>query len=106
MYLDEITFTKRSFQTKDYSQKGDNQKVDQQRVYSGYHCAVVTVSAEKGLEGFEVYARAVKGPDFAKHLRKLRKIHGDTPLAILMDQLNVHSAKNVVMPLYTQLNIK
>ena len=67
---------------------------------------IVTISAEKGLERYDIYNRAVKAPDFAKHLRQLRKMSGDRPLAILMDQLSVHSAKNEVIHLYSELDIK
>ena len=33
MFLDEINFTKRSFMSLDYSVKGKNQQVDQERIY-------------------------------------------------------------------------
>lgn len=59
--------------------------VDQQRVYTGFHSVIVTVSAEKGLERYDIFDRAVDGKDFAKHLKKLRKKNGERPLAILMD---------------------
>ena len=67
--MDEINFTKRSFLTKDYSGKNTNLTVDQQRVYTGYHSVIVTVSAEKGLERYTILDRAVDGTDFAKHLK-------------------------------------
>ena len=59
--------------------------VDQQRVYSGFHSVIVTVSAEKGLERYDIFDRAVDGKDFANHLKTLRKRNGEQPLAILMD---------------------
>ena len=83
--MDEINFTKRSFLTKDYSDKGTNTTVDQQRVYSGFHSVIVAVSAEKGLERYDIFDRGVDGEDFANHLKKLRKRNGEQPLAILMD---------------------
>ena len=80
--------------------------VDQQRVYSGFHSVIVTVSAEKGVERYDIFNRAVTGKDFAKHLKRLRKNNGERPLAILMDQLNVHSDKNEVKHLYDELQIR
>ena len=55
MFLDEINFTKRSFLSLDYSNKGQNQQVDQERVYQGYKSVIVTVSAERGLELYNIY---------------------------------------------------
>ena len=46
---------------------------------------IVTVSAEKGLERYDIFDRAVDGKDFANHLKTLRKRNGEQPLAILMD---------------------
>ena len=43
--------------------------MDQQRVYTGYHSVIVTVSAEKGVERYTILDRAVDGTDFAKHLK-------------------------------------
>ena len=104
--MDEINFTKRSFQSTGYSGKGENLTVDQERLYTGYHSAVVTVSAEEGIERYDIYSKAVDAPQFAKHLRKVRTKNGDRPLAILMDQLNVHSDKVAVRHLYDELNIE
>lgn len=61
MFLDEINFTKRSFLSLDYSVKGQNQQVDQERIYQGYKSVIVTVSAERGLELYNIYDKAIKG---------------------------------------------
>ena len=61
MFLDEINFTKRSFLSLDYSCKGKNQQVDQERIYQGYKSVIVTVSVERGLELYNIYDKAIKG---------------------------------------------
>ena len=61
MFLDEINFTKRSVMSLDYSVKGQNQQVDQERVYQGYKSVIVTVSVERGLELYNIYDKAIKG---------------------------------------------
>jgi len=72
MFLDEVNFTKLSILKLDYSVKGKNTQVDQERIYTGYHSVIVTVSAERGLELYNIYDKAVKGAEFADHLNKLR----------------------------------
>jgi len=61
MFLDEINFTKRSFLSLDYSVKGQNQQVDQERIYQSYKSVIVTVSVERGLELYNIYDKAIKG---------------------------------------------
>ena len=61
IFLDEINFTKRSFLSLDYSVKGQNQQVDQERIYQGYKSVIVTVSTERGLELYNIYDKAIKG---------------------------------------------
>ena len=60
----------------------------------------MTVSAERGLELYNIYDKAIKGKEFADHLHTLRKKNGTKPLAIFMDQLKVHSDKSLVKDLY------
>ena len=43
--------------------------------------------------------------DFAKYLRKLRKLNKDIPLAIFMDQLSVHKCREIKV-LYRDLDIE
>ena len=65
---------------------------------------IVTVSADCGLERYDIYDQAITATEFIKHLEKLRKINGDTRLAIFMDQLGVHKTKEVVER-YKELDI-
>ena len=46
---------------------------------------IVTVSADSGIERYDIHDQAVTATEFIKHLEKLRKINGDTSLAIFMD---------------------
>ena len=43
--------------------------------------------------------------DFAKYLRKLRKLNKDIPLVIFMDQLSVHKCRKI-KTLYRDLDIE
>jgi transposase len=62
------------------------------------------VSTDSGIERFDIYDQAITATEFIKHLEKLRKINGDTSLAIFMDQLGVHKTKEVVQR-YKELDI-
>ena len=46
---------------------------------------MVTVSAEDGLESYDILEGAFTAEDVISHLKELRRINGETPLAIFMD---------------------
>ena len=60
IFLDEICFTKRSFQSRDWSVKGDHQHVDQNDIFTGYRTVIASVSRELGLEYIRIYRTAVR----------------------------------------------
>ena len=60
IFLDEICFTKRSFQSRDWSVKGDHQHVDQNDIFTGYRTVIASVSRETGLEYIRIYRTAIK----------------------------------------------
>ena len=60
IFLDEICFTKRSFQSRDWSIKGDCQHVDQNNIFTGYRSVIASVSRERGLEYIRIYRTAIK----------------------------------------------
>ena len=104
MYLDEINFTKLSFQSKEWSCKNTNLAVDQRDIYTGYHSVIAAISEEKGVDQFIIYSAAVDSDDFIDYLQRLRKRHGKAPLAMFCDQLAVHKSR-AVKPYYDSLDI-
>ena len=66
--MDETVFTKLSIQNREYSSKNTNQTVDQKQVYTGYKCAIATISASTGLESFKILDRAFKKEDIISYL--------------------------------------
>ena len=48
--LDEIVFTKRSIQARDYSGRNTNLSVDQSDVYTGYRKVIATVTEGGGID--------------------------------------------------------
>ena len=59
IYLDEICFTKKALLNKAYSHRFTNIAVNQSRVYTGYHTAIVSVSEERGVEYIFVKGSAI-----------------------------------------------
>ena len=91
-------------QSREWSAKNSNLAIDQEQVYQGYRSVIVTVSRESGLEHFSIYDQAITTEEFKDHLKRLRKKNGKVPLALFMDQLNVHRGKDV-KPKYTEHDI-
>ena len=50
IYLDETVFSKLSLLNKEWSPKNCNLFVDSRQVYTGYRCAIASISEEKGVE--------------------------------------------------------
>ena len=50
IYLDETVFSKLSLLNKEWSPKNCNLFVDSRQVYTGYRCAMASISEEKGVE--------------------------------------------------------
>ena len=49
VYLDEVNFTKLSFQSRDWSGKNSNLTVDQKDIYTGYRSVIVAMTEESGI---------------------------------------------------------
>ena len=105
LYLDEVNFTKLAFESTNYSAKNTNLSVDQRDIYVGYRSVIATISEEEGVEQTSSFNSAVTSTDFIKYLKELRKRHDNQPLAILMDQLQVHKSR-IVKPWYDTLDIR
>ena len=96
--------TKRSFQGRTWSGKNENVAVDQQQIYQGYRATIASVSAETGIEMFKTYEYAITQWEFAYFLRALIR-KNDRPLAVMMDNLNVHKT-DFVKAVYVAGDIK
>ena len=98
-YMDEIVFSKRAINKREWSRSGENITIDQNDVYTGYKCAIATIGAEKGIEFLQIYDKAVDAENFKDFLHAFSKKLKGKPFALFMDQLNVHKAK-IVNPVY------
>ena len=65
---------------------------------------IATISEAGGVELVRSYTRAIVAGDFIAYLKLLRRKYGNTPIALYLDQLQVHKARDV-RPWYRQLDI-
>ena len=105
IYLDEINFTKRSIGSKEWSRKNSNLTIDQQDIYVGYKSVIASMSEGEGIGLRQMYSQAITSETFEHFVRTLRRRYHKRPLAIFMDNLQVHKSK-VMGPIYQELNIK
>ena len=73
LFLDEVNFTKLSFESMNYSAKNTNLSVDQRDIYVGYRSVIAAISEEEGVERTSSFVSAVTSTDFIKYLKALRK---------------------------------
>ena len=95
VFLDEINFTKRSVDLREWSAKNTNLAIDQQDIYTGYKSVIAAMTEEDGMVLIVIHSSAIDAADFKEYLNKLRIKFGDRPLALFMDQLGVHKTKEV-----------
>ena len=104
IFLDEINFTKRSIQQRDWSRKNSNLAIDQEEIYVPYRSVIASMTEEHGIDHIAIYDSAITQDEFIRYLKALRSKHKRRPLALMMDQLAVHKGREV-KPYYQQLNI-
>ena len=99
-------FNKHSNKGRDWNSKGNNTIVAQTDYYTDY-MAVVAAAISKGVGTEVVYTskHAINRNSFIDFLRILRRRNGKRRLALFMDNLTVHKAKQVV-EVMEKLNIE
>jgi len=106
LYLscDEVSFTKHVNKTHDWSRMHTNTYVDKQLAFTAYRTALASISKVNGIDYYEIHQSAIKHEEFAQYLRNLRKVHGEVPLTLQLDNLGAHRDVDV-QDLATELNI-
>ena len=93
IFLDEINFTKRSIQQRDWSHKNSNLVIDQEEIYVPYRSVIASMTEESGIDHVAIYGSAITQGEFIDYLQALRSKHMTHPLALMMDQLSVHKGR-------------
>ena len=88
-------FSKSTNKTRDWSSRFNNTVVRDTNYYTDYKAVIGAISNEVGNELVFVNDKAIKQLDFINFLNILRKRNGELKLALFMDNLSVHTCKNV-----------
>ena len=72
LFLDETMFTYNTFQTKEYSVKGQHIVIPEQSLRSRTYAVVAVVSVEGALEYYQVHEKSVNIDTFLSFLSNLR----------------------------------
>ena len=105
VYLDEICFTKATIPLREWSSHNSNLAIDQRDLGGSFRTVIACISEARGMDLRTGYNAAINAEDFIAFLKKLRARFQQVPIALYMDQLNVHRAI-AVKPWYDELNIK
>jgi len=84
-FLDEVVFTQKTLQSREYSAKGQNITVDRSKLYSGYWSVIATISMSNKVEQLYFHNKAINQIHFEKYLRELRKKAGVGKVYLFMD---------------------
>ena len=104
IWLDEVNFTKLALQKREWSNKLTNINVDQATVYRGYVSVCAAITEDTGIEALAIQRKAFNAKEYIQFLYWLRFINDNNPLAIFLDNLQVHKT-NATMEAYRHLNI-
>ena len=104
VYCDEVSFTKRAIQKKEWSARYTNIQINEKEYYVPYWSVIAAVSETQGLVLAKSHDSAIDRYDFKKFLKTLHHKMAREPFALYMDNLAVHKTK-VVMKQCSKLNI-
>ena len=104
VYLDEVLFTKRTFLTRCFTGRNVHTQVDQNEVMQPYKAVIAAVSAEEGMEFFQLQDTPATNKNFPIYIKRLSKMLKNKPFALYLDQLRCHKS-NVIKTLFTELDI-
>ena len=95
MFLDEVMFTYSTIQERDYSAKGENLIIPEKTLKGKTYAVIMCVSADEGVEYYEVYEKAIDVEYFMEFLRSLRQYLKGQKFSLFLDNLRVHHSRKV-----------
>ena len=105
VYLDEVCFTKATISLCEWSGRNSNLAIDQRDLGGSFRAVIACITEAGGMDQHTVYDAAINAEDFVTYLKKLRRRFRQVPLALYLDQLQVHKSVDV-KPWWDNLNIK
>ena len=91
IFVDEICFTKSSIKLLEYSRSKSPLTADQDKIYTQPSYAIVGVSAERGVEHYEILHEPVDEWSFNDFVEDLVEKHGRKRFTLFFDQLGSHT---------------
>ena len=92
IYVDEVMFTKHTYETETWSVKRQNVEIDQQHFNMTPLACCVAVSERHGLDLCMIWPKSVNTQRFQTFLRRLRAKYPFRRMCLYMDNLSVHKA--------------
>ena len=105
IFVDEVAFTKKTIQKRDYSNKYDNLKLNEFEVNTNYYTAVASITMTGTVQHVLINQGAINGKAYGRFLRQLRLKNGTVKIVIFQDNLNIHKTQDNKR-LYEELNIE
>ena len=96
IYLDEVMFTLRSVNTREFSNKYQNIAVDISSINIKTTAVIAAITYEHGVLLHGCFDRSVNIDKFKFFIDELRKKLGNRKAVIFMDNLSVHRAKKTL----------
>ena len=90
VYIDETMFTRKAIKKLEWARKHENAEVDESLLNDKTYALLMGISVEEGVEQWRIFKKSVNTDKFLQYLEQVRKVHGDQPLALFMDNLSCH----------------
>ena len=85
VYLDEVLFTKRTFLNRCYTSRNVHTQVNQNEVMQPYKAVIAAVSAEEGMELFQLQDHPATNKNFPVYIRTLSMMLKHKHFALYLD---------------------
>ena len=95
IYLDEAVFTTKTIRKTEYTPNRKPLRVEQRLVNQPCYALIFSISAENGIEFFQIFEKSVDQTKFSEYLLNLRRSNQFEKIAIFLDNLTAHKTISV-----------
>jgi transposase len=88
-------FTYKTYMTTDYSNRNEHIEITEQALRGKTYAVLASISADEGLEYYEIHERSINTDIFIDYLKDLREVCEGEKIAIFLDNLRVHHSNKV-----------
>ena len=102
VFIDEVVFTSKTCQMRDYSNRHLNVRIGQAKLDCPYLSVIASISTDGNVELLQMREGAVDDERFEEYIRALEEQNRNVPLCLFMDNLAVHK-RPICMQAYEEL---